>query len=1342
MASNKRKRLVDYSDSESEDDYENVSPPRKKNKSEHSSENPDVNSYFNIQRIQERTSRKFRTTSSVYEVNVNNYAEDSPFHFVESLFDGLVQTLKEECSAEQKDKMRVSIDHPSLKMGIFIPFQDVKDLKGETLLFEIEKVTQSNTEFNMHDGQMKIEVTHTKIPKGTGQRRKKLSSGIFNDVTTLKKTKHSVVQINNTDDSMCLARAIVVGKCKSQQDDSEEWKKRWDLIKRSNRPMQKIEAEQLLSSVQILPDQPCGIEEYKKIQDKLYPEYVIKIHEQNVKSGLLFPCPKIIRDSKVIHIYYTENHYDCITNIKGFLGCSYYCEYCDIGYQNREGHPYCPYGCVCCAPEKCRFEKYITCNDCHRDFLSQNCFNRHKAIASNQTKSICQLIYKCKKCGMTIIETKKNHVCKGMKKCKYCKKMVGPDHKCFIPKYESKQDKKMSNKVNMTSEKQQIKAMFIFYDFECQQDSGTHVPNFCVAHRVCEECICQPIDYPCTQCDSLQGGKETIFRGKNTLAHFCTWLFNPMHKGFTCIAHNFKAYDGQFILRHLTETGTVAPDVVMNGNNILLLKMNDLRLIDSYNYIQSPLSKFPSTFQLQEMAKGFFPHWANTDTFQNYVGPYLNLDFYKPNGMSVALREEFYQWYNDKKQNGNVFNFQYEMEKYCRSDVDILRRGCGKFRELFLEHGSVDPFTEATTIAQACNLVWRKKFMPQQTIGLIPAQGYVNQRKFSIKGIRWLQSIAVSKNIHIQHALNGGEYQIGSFSVDGFDRSSNTVFEFFGCLYHGCQSCYKNRQYKNPFSLKTMADLYNETQNRLAAIQSLKYTVVTEWEHDYDKRYKQDPEFKTKVDQFCPNQDPLKPRDALFGGRTNAMKLLHEIDERTDEEIKYIDVCSLYPFVCKYKTFPTGHPDILTQEHIDTNNLRQYEGLIKCKVLPPKHLYHPVLPYHCNGKMLFPLCRTCAEDCLSSCNHTDEERGLVGTWVSVELFQAMNDGYEIMEVYEVWHFQSTLTYDKTNRTSGLFSDYINTYLKLKQEASGYPEGCETEEAKAKFRQDYLEAENIVLEQVEKNGGLRGYSKIMLNCLWGKLAQRDTLPKTKYISDSGEYFDLITDHTKTVKHVEVYPDRPFILVNYEDHINDIESHLSSNVVVASYVTAYARLELYRVLQNLGPRALYCDTDSVIYIHQPDQWNPDIGTKLGEWTDEEPKSKIIKFIGLGPKNYGYQYREKQTGNVKTKCKVKGITLDYNTSKLVNFDVMYDCVTSQERNTVSVVVEYPCRIRRHRDRTVTSEKQTKTFRFVYTKRIIKERYETIPYGYRDKTGQTKNKLKRRKSNNKHVIYYSNDN
>ena len=55
----------------------------------------------------------------------------------------------------------------------------------------------------------------------------------------------------------------------------------------------------------------------------------------------------------------------------------------------------------------------------------------------------------------------------------------------------------------------------------------------------------------------------------------------------------------------------------------------------------------------------------------------------------------------------------------------------------------------------------------------------------------------------------------------------------------------------------------------------------------------------------------LKPRDALYGGRTNAFVLYYKC--KIGEKIKYVDFCSLYPDVMKNGIFPVGHPQVVTE---------------------------------------------------------------------------------------------------------------------------------------------------------------------------------------------------------------------------------------------------------------------------------------------------------------------------------------------------------------------------------------------------------------------------------------------
>ena len=97
-----------------------------------------------------------------------------------------------------------------------------------------------------------------------------------------------------------------------------------------------------------------------------------------------------------------------------------------------------------------------------------------------------------------------------------------------------------------------------------------------------------------------------------------------------------------------------------------------------------------------------------------------------------------------------------------------------------------------------------------------------------------------------------------------------------------------------------------------------------------------------------------------FGGRTNAVWLHHVANEDKGEQIKYVDVTSLFPWVNKTQQYPTGHPIIITNPQ-NQDNLT-YFGLAKVDVIPPYHLYHPVLPFRHGGKLTLPLCRTCMED--------------------------------------------------------------------------------------------------------------------------------------------------------------------------------------------------------------------------------------------------------------------------------------------------------------------------------------------------------------------------------------------
>ncbi|CAH3015584.1 unnamed protein product [Porites evermanni] len=109
------------------------------------------------------------------------------------------------------------------------------------------------------------------------------------------------------------------------------------------------------------------------------------------------------------------------------------------------------------------------------------------------------------------------------------------------------------------------------------------------------------------------------------------------------------------------------------------------------------------------------------------------------------------------------------------------------------------------------------------------------------------------------------------------------------------------------------------------------------------------------------------------------------------------------------------------------------------------------------------------------CHHSYAARMLSGTWCTPELVKAVEKGYTLLKIHEVWHFP------KAQRRTGLFTDEVNTWLKLKQESAGWPSWCQTVEQKREHVLRYQEREAIRLDisQIAKNPGRKATAKLML-----------------------------------------------------------------------------------------------------------------------------------------------------------------------------------------------------------------------------------------------------------------------
>ena len=217
-----------------------------------------------------------------------------------------------------------------------------------------------------------------------------------------------------------------------------------------------------------------------------------------------------------------------------------------------------------------------------------------------------------------------------------------------------------------------------------------------------------------------------------------------------------------------------------------------------------------------------------------------------------------------------------------------------------------------------------------------------------------------------------------------------------------------------------------------------------------------------------------------------------------------------------------------------------------------------------------------------------------------------------------------------------------------------------------------------------------------------------MPQVELLKDPERYFRLLTCQSTQVKNIQFVNDE-CVEVYYTQGYGFVPMSDKTNVVIAAFTTAHARLKLYSVLERLQGRVLYFETDSVIFTSQPGEWIPPLGDYLGELTNElDEGDYITTFATGGPKNYTYQ-----TMNGKTVCKVKGFTLTFRGSQKLNFETM--CGQVCNPNGEPIYLENPHFIKRNaKTKTIHTTKLTKKYNVVYDKRVV-QGFNTFPYGYR---------------------------
>ena len=170
------------------------------------------------------------------------------------------------------------------------------------------------------------------------------------------------------------------------------------------------------------------------------------------------------------------------------------------------------------------------------------------------------------------------------------------------------------------------------------------------------------------------------------------------------------------------------------------------------------------------------------------------------------------------------------------------------------------------------------------------SKGKLEPNKSWRKADEWLAWEGHKSNVVLRMRLNNTEKRLGDkqVPVDGYDPDSRTVYEFQGCYYHGCPTCFDPSDTNDKIG-KTYGELYKETRLKVEYLDSLPNVppVVQCWECQWSKEKKAS-EIDSFSNQHFPGrgEKPVTPSQLMQRVKEGTFFGAVEVDIHTPPHLK------------------------------------------------------------------------------------------------------------------------------------------------------------------------------------------------------------------------------------------------------------------------------------------------------------------------------------------------------------------------------------------------------------------------------------------------------------------------
>lgn len=199
--------------------------------------------------------------------------------------------------------------------------------------------------------------------------------------------------------------------------------------------------------------------------------------------------------------------------------------------------------------------------------------------------------------------------------------------------------------------------------------------------------------------DVFDPGSEVILTGPDCLREFIVRMTNLNHGRNIVIAHNGSGYDSRHIVEAAARLTSVQMGVVPRGMKFMEVTLGlNTHFRDSLLHLPGSLANLAKGFFGADsgIVKGYFPHLFHKASNFGYVGPipakrYFDMAFCAKT--AEALRD-FNDWHASWA--GRDWDFDAELLKYCRNDVEILAKLVLTYHEMLFAKYNISPWFSMT----------------------------------------------------------------------------------------------------------------------------------------------------------------------------------------------------------------------------------------------------------------------------------------------------------------------------------------------------------------------------------------------------------------------------------------------------------------------------------------------------------------------------------------------------------------------------------------------------------------------------------------------------------------------